>query len=208
MSAPRHRLVAVIACLLAAGCTIGPQAEPRTLDVDLDGRSLAIPVDDATQELEPVTFASTIYLVSPDSRLVPVARELRAAPRGAARLRALFEALIGGPTEDEIERGLRSLIPPTSTVRDVALDGTTIDLDVSASFASIGGPAELLAVGQVVLTATTFPGVQDLVLQLDGNLTALPLPDGSLTTEPVTLRQFSELLDPVSGVDDATDDGG
>ena len=79
-------------------------------------------------------------------------------------------------------------------VLDACLDDRTLTLNLSGSFASNGGPSELLAVGQLVLTGTTFPGARQVVQRLDGTATAIPLPDGALTERPVTLRQFSSLL--------------
>lgn len=201
-----RRLVAIVAAVLvAAGCSIGPQAEPQTLELDIDptalplGRNEPDPTDDTVDPIPPareVVRPATLYLVGADTQLVPVVREVSSGVAVEDQLAAVFATLIAGPTDDELERDLQSLVPPTTEVLGVELDSARITLDLSSSFADIGGPSELLAVGQLVLTATTFPGVREFALRLDGADTAIPLPDGALADEAVTLRDFSPLLDP------------
>lgn len=191
------RRAAVVALLVLAvgACTIGPQDEPAPLDVSIDDDALPLEVD-VEGDGPLVDFSSSVYLISSDGELVPVTRDLASAPSVVARLRAVFDALADGPTDAEVESGLRSAIPATTDVLGVSFAGGTVTVDLSTSFTSIGGPTELRAVGQLVLTGTTFPGARDLVLRLDGVPTAIPLPDGALTDQPVSLRQFSDLLEP------------
>lgn len=186
------------------GCGVGPEERPRLAGIDIDDRSVPLGPATTLDGDRPVPFTSTVYLASSDGRLVPVARELTAADDPDAQLRALFRALVDGPTDAELNDGLRSLVPPTTEVLATELVGTRVVVDLSADFASIGGEAELLAVGQLALTATTFPGAQSLELLLEGTPTAIPLPGGALTSEPVTLREFSSLLDPIEPITTTT----
>ena len=192
------RMRAVVVVLVAgmvSACGIGPQDEPTALDVAIDDRSLPLEVDvEGGGPL--VDFSSSVYLIAADGELVPVTRDLASAPSDDARLRAVFESLADGPSDTEVESGFRSAIPATTDVLGVSLADGTVTVDLSASFASIGGPNELRAVGQLVLTGTTFPGARKLVIQLEGAATAIPLPDGALTDDAVTLRQYSGLLEP------------
>jgi hypothetical protein len=56
-------------------------------------------------------------------------------------------------------------------------------------------PGELpLAVGQVVLSATSVPGVDRVRLLRDGEPLDAPLPDGELTSRPLTASAFASLL--------------
>lgn len=195
MTRLRHFAATVVAVVSIGGCGVGPQDEPEALDVAIDDQSLPLEVDvDGDGPL--VDFASSVYLISGDGELVPVTRDLASAPTVEARLRALFDSLADGPTDAEVGDGLRSAIPATTDVLGVSFADGTVTVDLSASFASIGGPTELRAVGQLVLTGTTFPGARELVVQLEGAPTAIPLPDGALTDDAVTLRQYSVLLEP------------
>ena len=60
----------------------------------------------------------------------------------------------------------------------------------------IGGASEILAIGQIVVTATTQPGVQHLSLLVEGEAVAIPLPNGALSEDPVELGQYASLLAP------------
>lgn len=195
-STVRVAVAVALGAASSAGCGVGPQDEPAALDVAIDDRSLPLEVDVEGDDGSFVDFTSSVFLVSADGELVPVARELAALPGPADRLGAVFDSLAEGPTDDEVASGLRSAVPATTEILGVTFSDGTVTIDLSASFASVGGPRELQAVGQLVLTGTTFPGVLDLVVLLDGVSTAIPLPDGALTDEPVTLGQFSSLLEP------------
>jgi spore germination protein GerM len=51
-----------------------------------------------------------------------------------------------------------------------------------------------LAVGQIVLTATSFPGVDAVRLLRDGRAVPVPVVGGALTAEPVRASDYSALL--------------
>ncbi len=199
----RRASVAVVAAAVTS-CSLGPQAEPRLLDLPARDQELPVRTETETDDGDDgdddgddtIEFTATIYLIADNDRLVPAARAISSGGGRDDQIAAVFQALVDGPTDDEADTGLRSAVPPVTRVLDSSTDGTTVTLDLSASFGSIGGQAELLAVGQLVVTATTFPGVQAVNLRLDGTPIDVPLPDGALSDQPVTLRQFSVLLDP------------
>lgn len=189
--------LAVSLAVVVAACSVEPQSTPQV--IDLSARELDVSIGSETEGADgatPTIRTATVYLVDEDDLLVPVAREVRSTPE--QELTAVVRALVDGPTDDEADSGLRSAVPPATTVLSASLDGTTVTVDLSASFASIGGTAELLAVGQLAVTATTFPGARAVRLRLDGTPIDLPLPNGALTDQAVTLRQFSALLDPLA----------
>ena len=185
-------VAAVTAASLGAACGIGADETPRSIRMETeDGRLPLEPSrEDRTDEI-----AATVYLVSPSGRLRPTTRRVEASSDPSKVLAAALEVLVDGSTSWEGSGGLRSVVPSTTDVLAVSLEEGTAAVDLSSAFASIGGHQELLAVGQVVLTVTTFPGVRRLVLRLDGRATDLPLPDGSLADGPVTLSDYATLLD-------------
>lgn len=193
MSARDARALAAVLLLVLGGCGMRAEESPRAIQTDLDEQTLPIDRSDGVPAVE---IAASIYLVNEVDRLRPTSRQVRVSPRPPTHLASVLDALIGGPTEADVDDGLRSVVPSTTAVRAVTVDGDTAVVDLSEEFASIGGERELLAVGQVVLTVTTFPGVRQVRLQLEGRPTAIPLPDGSLTDGPVALSDYAELLDP------------
>jgi hypothetical protein len=174
--------VAVLVALVVAvaACGIPLQSEPEALDIEISPVSLP----PAAEELGPTP--STIFLVR-DGSLIPVSRE--PVSGAAATIRLLLE----GPTLPEEREGLRSAIPANTELLAVEeVDGVTV-VDLSAAFANIGGTDEILAVGQIVVTLGA-AGVGPLRIHLDGNPGGIPLPDGALTTRPVTLDDYEVLL--------------
>lgn len=193
MTGRRAGAVAAVLVLVLGGCGIRAEDSPRAIGTELGRTSLPVDQADGTPAVE---IATSVYLVTPAGRLRPTARQVRVSPRPSTHLASVLDALIGGPSATEVDDGLRSAVPSTTEVRAVTVDGDTAVVDLSEEFASIGGQRELLAVGQVVLTVTTFPGVRQVLLRLDGRPTALPRPDGSLVDGPVALSDYAELLDP------------
>ncbi len=183
--------VLLVAALVLAGCGIDAEDEPRALSVEIAEDRLSI--DDRTNSA--VEIATSIYLATESGRLRPTVRQIGVSQLPSTHLSSVLEALIAGPVEREAQNGLRSAVPATTDVLAVTVDGATAVVDLSSEFASIGGEQELLAVGQVVLTVTTFPGVRRVLLRLDGRPTDLPLPDGSFIDGPVVLRDYAGLLD-------------
>ncbi len=174
------RLLALVAVVLLAGCGIPLQAEPEALDIEIRPVSLPPPAD----VVGPTP--STIYLVG-QGGLEPVAREPVDGAEATVRL------LLEGPTLPEERDGLRSAIPANTEVLGVEQIGGVAVVDLSAAFANIGGSEEILAVGQVVLTLSS--GRRDRVrIHLDGSPVAIPLPNGALTTDPVTFADYRTLL--------------
>lgn len=196
--------VALAAALLvgASACSIAPQDSPQALDPPTDVSSPGTDQSGPATSAERVELRATVYLVSDADALVAVVRPIPVDGAADEQLAAVLASVVDGPSDDDAGEGLRSAVPPTTSVRSVVVDGSVATVDLSSDFASIGGPEELLAVGQFVLTATTFPGVRALQLRLEGAPIDIPLPDGALTDEPVTLGQFSALLG--SGADEGT----
>ena len=56
------------------------------------------------------------------------------------------------------------------------------------------GAASRRAVAQIVLTATSVPGVDAVLLTLDGDPVEAPLPSGELTSAPLTETDYEPLL--------------
>lgn len=192
MSGRSRILGSLLAIFVLAGCGIEAEEEPRALRVGIPEDRLSI--DEGTPD-PPVEIATSIYLVSDSGQLRPSVRQIGASQQPSTRLASALERLIDGPVAREAEDGLRSAVPSTTDVLGVTIDGATAVVDLSSEFASIGGEQEVLAVGQVVLTVTTFPGVRRVLLRLDGRPTDLPLPDGSFAEGPVVLGDYAGLLD-------------
>lgn len=178
-----RRYVLALALLVTA-CGIPVDASPETISVDLGDLG----------EIEEATGARlaavSIYLVR-DDRLVHVTRDLPSP----AQLPDVLESLVSGETDPEDRAGLRSSIPIGTELREVTEEGGVARIDLSSDFAVVGGRQELLAVAQVVLTATGIEGVDAVVFELEGTPTDVPTPSGALADHPVTAEDYTTLLE-------------
>nr|WP_231134125.1 GerMN domain-containing protein [Motilibacter deserti] len=119
--------------------------------------------------------------------LSPASRNPRAVLDQAVR------ALDDGPDEASQARGLTTALPPplTLTVLDVTDGVVTIDLGGEAN--GLSNQQNTLAVGQVVLTATSVAGVDAVVLARKGEPIQAPVGDGALTWRPLVASDFTIL---------------
>ena len=181
-----------LALALTAGCGVPQDSEPRLIEpgdrpLTLPGSSPAPASDDLT------TTALTseqieLYFVR-DGQAVP---SVRATTR-VMSLSALVDALLAGPTADELARGLASVVPSTLTVEDVTLENRTAVLQ-------LGGPqdqvtsAQPLAYAQIVATLTASTRVDGVRFRLDDADLSVPRGDGALSEAPLDRRDYLDLI--------------
>ena len=168
----------------------GRGADAAAAAADLAARLPSTYLLDAGDALVAVPFESS----RPGA---PAAATAPAGDEGAAVLaRVLLQRLVAGPDAGQREGGLSTELGPgvPAALVDV-VDGTARvalrqpDRDRAADRLS-------LAIGQVVLTVTSVPGVERVQLLRDGVPTAVPLPDGARSGAPVTALEYAVLLAP------------
>ena len=110
------------------------------------------------------TVDAKVYLVR-DGRLTIAHRQVEAP----AVLRHSLAALFAGATPAETAAGLSSEIPAGTVLQDVAVGDGVATIDVSGRFDDGGGSLSMQArLTELVFTATQFPEVTAVTLQLDG----------------------------------------
>ena len=189
------RTVVAIALLAAATATAAGCGVPR------DHKPQALALADLPPALAPDAGQATttttagalqvdvvIFLARQD-RTVRVVRTLATPVAVEDRLRAL----LSGPTDAERATGIRTAIAPDATVLHATVTGGVADVDLSSSFVDLTGQEQILAVAQVVFTATETPGVSGVRFELAGERVAVPTGDGTLTDGPLTRSNFEAL---------------
>lgn len=141
---------------------------------------------------EPVADPARVYLVGADA-LVPRAREITGASP-EERLEDLLDDLADGPTSVELDEQLSTALPPDVELSVAELAAGTATIDISDATQAPSGWASRLAVAQLVLTAASLPGVDGVLLTLDGQPVEAPLPSGALTTGVLTGADYAALL--------------
>ncbi len=190
MRAGRWLAAGLLALVTGCGVPTGGTAETIPASDVPYGLASPAPSPPAPVAADPVVEPGRVFLVDAADVLVPRPRDVGGAT-AHDQLGALLEELAAGPTKEERDRQLSTALPPEVELSVVELaDGTAI-VDITGSPAVPAGEASRRAVAQVVLTATSVPGVESVVLTLDGERVEAPLPSGELTAEPLTAADYA-----------------
>jgi spore germination protein GerM len=171
----------------AISCGIPQDRDPDVVPGGAIGPALGpTPTAAATA---PAGEGLTVFFVR-TGQLVP-------AGRTAARadVHAALQSLLNGPGEQELAAGLRTAITGPADVRLVRIEGATAHVDLAAPFVAIGGQEQILALAQVVLTATSVTGITDVRFTLEGQPVDVPRGDGTLSSGPLTTLDYASLRD-------------
>ena len=199
MTGRRIGLCAVLAVL--AGCGVPTGGEPSTIAPTDVPYGLADPTPAPTSTAPPEATAdvSRVHWVSATDTLVPRVREVSGSTR-RDRLADLLEQLAAGPTGDERDEQLSTDLPPEVRLGVTDLDGGTATIDLDELAEAPSGVSGRRAVAQIVLTATSVPGVESVLLELAGEPIEAPLPAGELTDRPLTAMDYAASAVPAPSV--------
>lgn len=192
----RAGVVAVLAgvATLAAGCGVPTGGAPAAIPSSAVpfGLLSSTPSSAAPSPTTARAGEPRVYLVGPDKRLVARSRQLSL---GTVReeLDGLLSALASGPTSSERLGELSTALPPDARLSVARLENGAATIDIVGA-TDPSGRWSRLAVGQIVLTATSLPDVRSVLLQRNGNAVEAPLPGGQLTSQPLIAGDYDSLL--------------
>jgi len=167
--------LAVMAWACAVACGVPAEDAPRPVEVLASERPVPAPTAQGMATVD-------VYFVQ-GTRLGRVSR--RAPERSAS---AALASLVAGPSRAEVlSEGFRTALAPQpftylGTERIGSREVARVDAD--EEFASVTGGNQLLAVAQVVWTLTALPGVEQVLIKVDGARIEVPTDDG-LSDQPV-----------------------
>jgi len=147
------------------------------------------PAQPATPPVKPVeTRDRSIYLIQKTNDgaplvLVKVNRKLNVTN---TPLQDGINALLAGPTPDEIMRGMENLVPEGSRLLSARVEGSTAVLDFNQEFRYNPRGSEGCAaqIKQIVWTATEFPNVKDVQFLIEGRKVDF-LSEGVVINRPI-----------------------
>ncbi len=186
----RSWIIATLIATAAAACGIPHDPRPTILPGGVVNPALA-PVDGQPQARDGTArpeVNAEIFLVQAE-HLVAVRRSTSGHDLAGA-----LNLLLKGPTEAEFGTGIRSAISAQTTLRSARVDGDTAVVDLSGALVDVGGQEQILAVAQLVLTATAVPGVAQVRFLLEGQAVEVPRADGTLTSETLRTTDYAGLL--------------
>lgn len=191
----RWAVAAVVAVLVPAACGVPGDGRARTLDPTQVPYVLSSPAGSPAGSPAPATSATTpaatdgtrVYFVDADLRLVPVAGDAEDSAAG------LLRRLVTGPSDAERAAGLQTTIGAEVALELTSLDAGLAVVDVTDLAQGLSADRLPLAVGQIVLTLTSAPGVDAVRLQRRGADREVPLPGGALTGAELTAADYASL---------------
>jgi spore germination protein GerM len=97
-------------------------------------------------------------------------RVVRSMPATDSPLADTLRLLLQGPTVDERNRGLITLIPPGTALRNAQVRGSTAYLSFSEEFQfnTYGVEGYIGQLRQIIWTATEFPNIQEVQILIEG----------------------------------------
>jgi germination protein M len=119
---------------------------------------------------------------------------IRSIPATDSPLRDTLASLLKGPTAQELNQGLISLIPTESGLRGVVMKGDTAVLDFNEGFRFNGQGMEAMnaQLRQVVYAATEFPNVKRVQIQIEGKTVRYLGTEGVRIDAPLDRSSFAD----------------
>ena len=192
-------VAALTAGVALGGCGVPTGGAPTTIEASEIPYGLAEPrpAPTAAPSTTPQLDPARIFLVGQGDVLVARPRETDGSSR-REQLEDLLTALAEGPTSPERNDQLSTELSPAVQLSVVDLSDGAATIDIDGPGEAPSGWASRRAVAQIVLTATSVPGVEAVRLTLSGAPVEAPLPDGELTSEPLTADDYAALLVPAT----------
>lgn len=187
--------VLVVGTAAAGGCGVPARTSAEVVTAvpyDLGRRpSEPGPASDPPSQL-PSSATSKVWWVRGDA-LVPASAPPE-APSTPATARRSIDRLAGGPNEAERGQGLSTALGPDVRLSLAGVWQGRATVDIGSDDQASGAGQLPLAVGQLVLTLTSIPGIDEVVLTAAGEPVEAPLPGGVLTGRPLTARDYAYLV--------------
>jgi len=160
-----------------------PEKNPQTEKPATPAQPSIPPAPVSTPPVKPAETRGSIYLIQESNKmLVKVNRNLNAN----APLTDSINALLAGPTPDEIMRGIESFVPEGSRLLSAKREGSTAVLDFNQEFRynTRGSEGCAAQIKQIVWTATEFPNVRDVQFLIEGQKVNF-LSEGVVISSPI-----------------------
>jgi spore germination protein GerM len=123
-----------------------------------------------------------------DGHLRPITRMLERTASPTQVIRSLTQEV----SDAEASQGLRSALGSDVDIRSATVHRGTAIVDFGAA-PELVGEDRILAVGQIVCTLAYQPGIGQVSFTVAGAPVQVPTDDGSLTSDPVTIDDYSTI---------------
>lgn len=159
-------LLAVVAALTGCGSLGGDAGNDGNGDVSTTASTATTATSAATSTTIDPAAARRVQVFYVRGEDLATGSAIVALP---AVGREAVEALLAGPTQDDANAGLTSMVPAGTRLLDLDVADGTATVDLSGEFVSGGGSLSMqLRTGQLVFTLTQFPTVERVHILIDG----------------------------------------
>ncbi len=179
-----------LGALALSSCTlVSPNAKPVPIAKSKVGLQLLSPTIPGTNGAHVRFNTQPVYIVDASEQLAPSSRIV---PTPAA-LSTVIEQLLLGPSAIEKSIGDSSALPTNLVLVSASIHHQVGYLNFATSLRSLARAKELLAIGQLVLTAYGVGATKGIVIKVAGVIQSLPTPSGT-SLRLVTQQDFQSLL--------------
>lgn len=181
---------ALAGALALSGCTLVAPTAPVRIPRGQVGFQLLKPTIPGTNHVrvrfttQPVYFVDATNTLAPESRIVPE----------PPALSEVVAQLVLGPTAIERSAGYSSYLPKSLVLLSASVRGEVGYINFARPLTSLSREKQVLAVGQLVLTAYDVGATQGIVVKAAGVTQHVLTPKGTRVTL-ATPRSFENLLD-------------
>ncbi len=147
----------------------------------------------AAQAEKPAIRKTRLFFLSVDPNgAITMRGVIRPIPQSDSPLRDALDTLLKGPTAQEINLGLMTMIPSGTALRGVTVRGDVAYIDFSESFRfnSLGLDGMRAQLRQVVYAATEFPTVKKVQLLIEGKKVDYLGTEGVRIDQPLARSEF------------------
>jgi germination protein M len=169
------------------------QPPAPSLQPESSQKTNAVEKSQPAQPARAVTRKARLYFASVgQAGGIELKSVIRPIPSSDSPLRDTLEALLKGPSSQELNLGLVSMIPAGARVRSVTMQGDTAVVDFSESFRfnQQGLDAMDVQLRQVVYAATEFPSVKKVQIRIEGSTVQYLGPEGMRLDAPLSRASF------------------
>ncbi len=106
----------------------------------------------------------------------------------------LLKSLLAGPNPEELASRLVTNIPQETQLLSTRSSGDVLFVDVTPEITELSGELLVLAVAQIVFTATEIDGVRAVRLRVDGQDQSWPKGDGETNDGALTVYDYPGLV--------------
>jgi hypothetical protein len=186
----RTVVLTLLGALVLSSCTlVTPNAEPHRIAVSKDPYGLFNQTIPGTNNARVRFITQAVYIVDATGHLAPSSRIVPSPPS----LATVIEQLILGPTAIETSAGYTSALPTSMVLVSATIRNEVGYFNFATPLNTLSRSEQLLAVGQLVLTAYRVGATRGIIIKVGDVTQHLLMPDGARATV-LSQKDFESLL--------------